>query len=52
MVERYSWWIEAFALLSSSKPAARSILPLQRVFLHEKVILCSVWQSLLLPWKI
>src|SRR5712664_201810 len=31
---------------------ARSILPLQRVFLHEKIILCSVWQSLMLPWKI
>src|ERR1700737_4829501 len=21
-------------------------------FLHEKVILCSVWQSLMVPWKI
>ena len=25
---------------------------MQRVFLHEKVILCSAWQSLMLPWKI
>ena len=30
---------------------ARSILPLQRVFLHEKVILCSVWQRLALSRK-